>query len=56
MFTVKSAYSIMTNHVDTRGGVFSSLWQAKAKPKILTTAWRILLDKVPTRANLIIRG
>ena len=56
MFTVKSTYSIMTNHVDTRGCVFSSLWQAKAKPKVLTTAWRILLDKVSTRANIIRRG
>jgi len=55
MFTVKSAYSIMANHVDTRGGMFSSLWQAKDKPKVLTTAWRILLDRVPTRANLIRR-
>jgi len=53
MFTVMT---IMTNHVDTRGGVFNSLWQAKAKPKVLTTPWRILLDKVPTRANLIRRG
>ena len=36
--------------------MFSNLWQARAKPKVLTTAWRILLDRVPTRVNLVRRG
>jgi len=58
MFLVKSAYSILTNHqqVSIKEGVFCSLWQAKAMPRVLVTAWRVLLDRIPTRANLIRRG
>ena len=58
MFSVKSAYSILAIHqqLDIREGVFCSLWQAKAMPKVLATAWRVLLDRIPTRVNLIRRG
>ncbi|XP_068466451.1 uncharacterized protein [Phaseolus vulgaris] len=54
---VKSAYSIL---VDQRNGlgndVFKLLWKAKALPKVLITAWRILLDRIPTSKNLMLRG
>jgi len=57
VFSVKSAYSIL---VDQRNGsdndVFKLHWKAKALPKVLITAWRILLDKIPTSKNLISRG
>jgi len=58
MFTVKSAYFTLTNHqqVSLKESVFCSLWQAKAVPRVLVTAWRVLLDRIPTRANLIRRG
>jgi len=36
--------------------VFSSLWQAKTMTKVLTIAWRVLLDRIQTRVNLIRRG
>jgi len=58
IFSVKSAYSILANHQDIgeMEGVFSTLWQAKAPPKVLLTAWRVLHDRIPTRVNLYRRG
>ncbi|XP_068486340.1 uncharacterized protein [Phaseolus vulgaris] len=58
MFSVKSAYSVLTNHQTpaSKESVFSLLWQAKAMPKVLTTAWRILIDRIPSRVNLLRRG
>jgi len=57
-FSVKSAYSILANHQATgvSEGVFSTLWQAKAPPKALITAWRVLHDRILTRVNLFRRG
>ena len=36
--------------------MFQQLWQTKAFPNVLTTTWRVLLDRLPTRTNLIRRG
>jgi len=57
-FSVKSAYSMLDNHQCSaaREGVFNLLWQAKAMPKVLTTTWRILIDRFPNRVNLFRRG
>jgi len=57
-FSVKSAYQILTKRI-TIGSLDSAygvLWQAKAMPKALITAWRVLLDRLSTNANLIRRG
>ncbi len=56
-FTVKSAYLILNSQSNNaRHNVFSLLWRAVATPKALMTAWRILLDRLPTLDNLIGRG
>ncbi|XP_068487113.1 uncharacterized protein [Phaseolus vulgaris] len=57
-FSVKSAYQTLTKQISTGSmdSVYSVLWQAKAMPKALITAWRVLLDRIPTNANLIRRG
>ncbi len=57
-FSVKSAYQILTQQtayvpVDS---IYRALWQAKVMPKALITAWRVILDRLPTTANLIRRG
>ena len=36
--------------------VFSLLWRIKVVPKVLTTVWRILLDRISTYQNLVVRG
>jgi len=58
MFSVKSAYSLLVQHQthEATDNAFGLLWQSKATPKILVTAWRILLDRLPTNDNLIRRG
>jgi len=36
--------------------VFTCLWKVKAISKVITIAWRILLDRIPTRLCLSRRG
>jgi len=56
-FSVKSAYLNMCNQYNgISNDVFSLLWEAKAMPKAIFTAWRILLGRLPTFDNLIRRG
>ena len=57
LFSVKSAYGLLANQ-GTRpsNDVFRTLWKTKAFPKALVTAWRILLDRIPTCQNLMVRG
>ena len=57
VFSVRSAYDVLTNQGSGPDkDVFSTLWKAKAFPKVLCTAWRILLDRIPTYQNLVRRG
>jgi len=57
MFSVKSAYECVNQRSGCRPcRVFTQLWQTKAFPNVLVTAWRVLLDRLPTRACLVRRG
>ena len=54
---MKSAYECLYKRV--RGSpnlVFKHLWQVKAFPNVLTTTWRALLDRLPTKTCLLSRG
>lgn len=52
-FSVKSAYECITNDVKgSSNATFKYLWMSKALPSVLTTTWRALLDRLPTRVNL----
>jgi len=56
-YYVRSAYDLIDKH--NRGPqcqAFKYLWKAKAFPNVLTTAWRVLLGRVPTRVTLNRRG
>jgi len=54
---VKSACDCLGNYDTWQvNGIFYQLWHVKAFPNVLTTAWRILLDKMPTRSCLSKRG
>ncbi|XP_068466484.1 uncharacterized protein [Phaseolus vulgaris] len=56
-FSVTSAYEILSNQVrGHQSEVYELLWKAKAFPNAVVTAWRVLLDKLPTRVNLNRRG
>ena len=56
-FTVSSAYECL---VTTARGplidVFEDLWEAKTFPSVMVTAWRALLNRIPTRSCLRRRG
>ena len=54
---MKSAYALLDCQLNgTMDGGFSLLWQTKTFPKVITTACRILLERLPTTHNLIRRG
>jgi len=56
-YTVSSAYECL-DKLD-RGPLcqaFKYLWKVKTFPNVLTTAWRVLLGRVPTRESLRRRG
>jgi len=57
VYSVKTAYDCLAKSTRGRPNViFKLLWQVKASPNVLVTAWRALLDRLPTKANLMTRG
>ena len=56
LFSVKSAYDLLANYASGHNDLFTCLWKVKTLPNVLTTAWRVLLDRVPTRLCLSRRG
>jgi len=56
-FFVKSAYECVTK-IDScnKSIIFEQLWMSRAFPNVQITAWRVLLDRLPTRLNLSRRG
>jgi hypothetical protein len=68
-FTVKSSYvylddlgrGINNNQEDMNGGlfrqyVFGKIWKSAAPSKVCAFSWQLLLQRIPTRENLRIRG
>jgi len=56
-FTVSSAYECLVSA--TRGpqiDFFKHLWKTKTFPNVMFTAWRVLLNRIPTRMCLRRRG
>ena len=53
LFAVNSAYECLTKQSrGTQSDVFNFLWKIKAFPNVIVTAWRVLLDRIPTRVSL----
>ena len=56
-YSVNIAYNHLAKRPRaTHHSAFEYLWQAKAFPNVLTTAWRALLNRIPTRESLSRRG
>jgi len=56
-FTVNSAYECLAKQTrGTQQASFELVWKAKAFPNVLTTTWRILIDRLPTKEGLSRRG
>jgi hypothetical protein len=63
VFSVNSAYrrlkGIVFNEVPWREdekGVFENLWKCPVPSKVVAFAWRAILNRVPTKANLALRN
>ena len=53
LFSVKSAYECLAKQIrDPQSEVFKLLWKVKAFPSVVTTAWRVLVGRIPTRVDL----
>lgn len=61
-FSVKSAYCflqnqhLVVNSVELRQQVFKKFWVCKVPSKVLAFSWRLLLDRLPTQAQLAHRN
>ena len=56
-FSVNSSYECLAKQSrGTQSDVFNFLWKTKAFPNVIVIAWRLLLDRIPTRVSLSRRG
>ena len=57
LFSVNSAYSLVRRDCEADlSPIFRKLWNCKAVPSALFTAWRVMENKIATRVNLERRG
>ncbi|KAF1875063.1 hypothetical protein Lal_00007679 [Lupinus albus] len=59
MFTVGSAYSILTSHDQVLATPYNDLfllWKSRAPLKVLSFAWRLFQNRIPTNDTLFRRG
>jgi len=56
-YTIKSRYSVLNSqNLMQTSEVFQLLWSLKVVPSAKVCAWRLLLDRLQTRSNLVRRG
>ncbi|WJX73507.1 hypothetical protein P8452_57279 [Trifolium repens] len=56
-YSVRSAYQLLTSHVSFPLGEAEDLvWHKQVPLKVSIFAWRLLRDRLPTKANLVARG
>jgi len=56
VYLVKSAYNIIRNiNIDEDVDLYGQLWKIKVLPSTLHFAWKLMINKVATRDNLIKR-
>ena len=63
VFSIKSAYDRLMSAIDSEDvwgvdekRVFVNLWKCLAPSKVVAFAWKALLNRVPTKANLVVRN
>ena len=62
-YSVKSAYSLLINGLSATGGpqgdtlrAVRRVWKSWAPSKVVVFSWQLILDKIPSRLNLVRRG
>ena len=57
LFLVRSAYDHLASLIrGPHNDLYRCLWKIKVLPNVLVMAWRVLLDRIPTRLALSRRG
>jgi len=57
VFSIRYAYTILQNSLSAENtGMFNSCWSVKVLPNAQHFGWRVILDKIPTKVNLVRRG
>jgi hypothetical protein len=63
VFTVNSSYRKLAGirfgespWSEEEKGVFDSMWKSPAPSKVVAFAWRVILNRVPTKVNLALRN
>jgi len=57
LFYVSSAYFQLDNLVEgKKRSVFKALWSLNTTSRVTIISWRLLLDKIPTKAKLAKKG
>jgi len=57
LLTVKSAYKILKDFSQgMERDLFVDFWRLKAQPSTNLTTWRVMEDKIVSKANLVRRG
>jgi hypothetical protein len=62
-FFVKSSYNLLSKELESveemEGElvvVLDQIWESSALLKVVAFSWELLLDRIPTRSNIVIRG
>ncbi|CAJ2663797.1 unnamed protein product [Trifolium pratense] len=62
-FSVKTAYDALLRELvpgpiltPWELKIFESIWESPAPSKVISFSWQLLLDRVPTKENLLLRG
>ncbi|XP_039686055.1 uncharacterized protein [Medicago truncatula] len=56
-YSVSGAYDLLTNGDDSQMGLpFELVWHPQVPLKVSVFAWQVIRDRLPTKANLTIRG
>lgn len=62
VYSVSSGYELLMDQAspasDNSGlsHIFRNFWQCIVPRKVLALSWQVLLDRLPTRINLLVRG
>lgn len=63
VLSIRSAYTVVEKLLVLEGNlnslekkVFGLIWRSPAPSKVVAFSWSLLLDRIPTRSNLVIRN
>jgi len=61
-FSVRSSYKVLEERLLVEGGltmmekVFDYIWKCSARTKVIAFSWTLLLNRIPSKVNLVVRN